>query len=192
MFAQLPLRMKSKLIFLDRDGVINWDPIGDYIKCPDDFKFLPGVAQGLELLHAAQFTIVVISNQAGVGDGVFSEEALAQVTQKFIDEAKKIGVPIRHIYYCLHGKSEGCRCRKPQTGLFEMAESDVGPVDKKKTYFVGDKASDIEAGKRYGLKTIFVMTGHGQNDFRKLKKEAYPDKICTDLKTAAEFVIKEA
>ena len=183
--------MAEKIIFLDRDGVINWDPIGDYIKHPDDFRFLEGSDKALKKFSNAGFKIVIISNQAGVGDGVFSEEDLKKVNDKFMDESKKIGVNIDHVYYCLHGKRAGCGCRKPETGLFEIAEKEIGNFKKTEAYYVGDKSSDIEAGKRFGLQAVFVLTGHGSNEKEKLKEEYYPDKILDNLNEAADFIISE-
>jgi D-glycero-D-manno-heptose 1,7-bisphosphate phosphatase len=181
--------MANKVIFLDRDGVINWDPIGDYIKKKEDFRFLSGVADALKKLNDNGYRIVVISNQAGVGDGVFSEDGLKEVNEKFKEEAKQAGAPIEDIFYCLHGKKAGCSCRKPEIGLFHQAEEAIGKFDKTQTYYVGDKASDIEAGMRYGLKAIFVLTGHGENEQQKLKKEFYPEKILKDLKEAVDYLI---
>lgn len=184
--------MKKKIIFLDRDGVINWDPIGDYIKKPEDFRFLDGVDAALKKLHDSGFEIVVISNQAGIGDGKFTEKDLNAVNEKFIKEAETAGAPIRYIYYCLHGKNAGCDCRKPEIGLFKLAERDIGEFDKSNTYYVGDKASDIEAGMRYGLKAVFVKTGHGENEQPKLKQEFYPEKILEDLKEAVDYITEKA
>ncbi len=184
--------MSKKIIFLDRDGVINWDPIGDYIKHPDDFRFLEGAAEGLKKLNDHNFEIVIISNQAGVGDGVFSEKDLDRVNKKFLEDANKIGVSIKHIYYCLHGKQAGCLCRKPEVGLFKQAETELGSFDKSKAFYVGDKSSDIEAGKKYGLRAVFVLTGHGENEFKKLKPEYYPDKTLADLNEAADYIISQS
>jgi D-glycero-D-manno-heptose 1,7-bisphosphate phosphatase len=179
----------TKVIFLDRDGVINWDPIGDYIKRPEDFRFLPNADKALRRLHDAGFMIAVISNQAGVGDGVFTEEDLKAVDEKFRKESEKAGAPIKHVFYCLHGKQAGCSCRKPETGLFHIAEEKIGSFDKSKTYYIGDKSSDIEAGMKYGLKAIFVLTGHGQAQKSKLKKEFYPEKILKDLDEAVDYIL---
>ena len=76
--------MKPKVVFIDRDGVINWDPIGDYIKRPEDFRFLPGVDKALKQLTDSGYKIIVVSNQAGIGDGVFTKNDLDAVKQKFL------------------------------------------------------------------------------------------------------------
>ncbi len=164
----------NKIIFVDRDGVINVDLIGDYIKTWNEFRFEEGALEALRLLSDQGYHIILISNQAGVGDGVFSESALKDVHSKMIKAMQKEGIKIRAAYYCLHGKDEGCKCRKPELGLFEDAVKGV-PFLKEKTYFVGDKKTDIEAGKRFGLKTAFVRTGHGKADELKLSASCRPE-----------------
>jgi histidinol-phosphate phosphatase family protein len=183
--------MKPKIVFIDRDGVINWDPIGDYIKDPKDFRFLPGVADALRRFTEAGYRIIVVSNQAGVGDGVFSKEGLDRVTEKFLAETEKAGSRIERVFYCLHGKKAGCSCRKPEVGLFHQAEEAVGPFDKAATYFIGDKITDMDAGRKFGLKTIFVLTGHGHLEEEKLRKGHLPTYIVPDLASAADLILRE-
>ena len=164
----------DKVIFLDRDGVINVDLLGDYIKHWDEFRFEEGALDALKKLTEAGYKIIVISNQAGIGDGIFAEDSLWQIHRRMLGELEKNGAQIYAAYYCLHGKESGCKCRKPETGLFEQAARTL-KFDREKTFFVGDKATDIEAGIRFGLKTIFVRTGHGKNDENKLAGSVTPD-----------------
>ncbi len=178
----------KKVIFIDRDGVINWDPIGDYITKWADFKFLDGVLEALQLLSQAHFAIVIISNQAGIGDGRYRKEDLDEITENMLTTMRTHGIEVAGVYYCLHGKNEGCDCRKPQVGLFKQAARDL-PFDPKETYFIGDKISDIEAGKRFHLKTILVLTGHGAAERKKLDEKMYPDHIATDLLSAVRFIL---
>ncbi len=171
-----------KVVFLDRDGVINRDPIGDYIKTWKQFQLLPGVMQGLQKLTRADFEIIIVSNQAGIGDGVYPKHALDDITRKMLALFKQNKVQIRGVYYCLHGKNAGCKCRKPEIGLFRRASKNLN-YQKARTFFVGDKVSDVLAGKRFGLKTAFLLTGHGKNDFLKLKSlKIKPDLITQNLK----------
>ena len=167
--------------------MINEDPIGDYIKSWEEFRFIPGAVSALKSLAKRGFEIVIVSNQAGVGDGAFDEAALRDITRKMLAQLKQSDVPIRNVYYCLHGKEDGCNCRKPKTGLFEQAARDI-VFDPKRTYFIGDKLTDIQAGKNFGMKTIFVLTGHRSYDRHKLKVGDQPEKIFPSLKEAAEFV----
>lgn len=171
---------ESKILFIDRDGVINVDPIGDYIKTWKDFRFETGVLKVLKKISDAGYELVIISNQAGIGDGIYPESALWDIHQNMLRVFSEQGIRVRGAYYCLHGKEEGCRCRKPQTGLFEKAASEIS-FNRAQTYFVGDKASDMEAGKRFGLKTIFVRTGHGRYDEPKLNASIQPDYLINNL-----------
>ena len=178
----------EKIIFIDRDGVINEDPIGDYVKQWRDFHFIDGALEALRRLRHANFAIVVISNQAGIGDGIFTKEALKETTEYMLKELKKGGVEIRGIYYCLHGKEENCECRKPKTGLLEQAAREI-KFKPKETFFIGDKVSDVQAGERFGLRTLFVLTGHGEKDRMRLNDAEYPERIFPSLKEAVDYIL---
>src|SRR3989338_5103344 len=138
---------KHKIVFIDRDGVINVDPIGDYIKSWDEFRFETGVLKALKAISDRGYDIIIISNQAGIGDGVYLEAALWDIHEKMMDEFKKNKIKIHSSQYCLHGKEEGCKCRKPEIGLFQKAVQNLD-YDPKTTFFIGDKATDVEAGRR--------------------------------------------
>ncbi len=176
-----------RIVFIDRDGVINVDPIGDYIKSWDDFHFEKGALSALKAIADAGFEIILISNQAGIGDGVYPESALWDIHNHMLDEFKKQGIRILSTHYCLHGKQAGCKCRKPETGLFEEATRNLN-YDPKKTFFIGDKATDVEAGKRFGLRTIFVRTGHGKYDEPKLTPALKPDFVVNALPDAVSLL----
>lgn len=179
---------ERKTIFIDRDGVINEDPIGDYVKRWEDFRFIPGVIQALKQLTDHDFEIVIISNQAGIGDGIYSKAALEEITEGMKKELNRNGVRLRGIYYCLHGKEENCDCRKPKTGLFRQATKDID-FNPSETFFIGDKVSDIQAGRDFGLRTLFVLTGHGTQDQFRLKEGERPEEIFSSLKEAVDYVI---
>jgi len=178
----------ERVIFIDRDGVINEDPIGDYVKRWKDFRFIPGAVSALKQLSDAGFKIVILSNQAGIGDGVYTELTLNEITRNMLSAMKEKGIEVSGIYYCLHGKKEGCACRKPKTGLFRQAANDH-TFDPTQTYFIGDKATDVLAGTRYGLRTLFVLTGHGEKDRPKLKETGEPEQIFPSISEAAEYAL---
>lgn len=178
----------EKVMFVDRDGVINVDLMG-YVEKPEDFKFEKGAIEALKKFYEAGYKIIVISNQAGVGDGVFTDKACWAVHQHMLAELAKEGVDIFSAHYCLHGKKAGCKCRKPETGLFKEAEKRI-QFDKSKTFFIGDKLTDIQAGKKHGLKTAFVRTGHGREDEHTLTKEWAPDLRADNLLAAANLILE--
>lgn len=179
----------EKIIFIDRDGVINVDLIGDYIKSWEEFRFEQGAVEGMKKLVQEGYSIVIISNQAGIGDGIFSEDALKEIHGNMIRELKEEGIPIRATFYCIHGKNAGCKCRKPETGLFEAAAKEIR-FERSETFLIGDKASDVEAGKRFGLKTIFVRTGHGRFDEAKLTGKLKPDHRAENLNEAVDWLLR--
>ncbi len=177
---------KNKVVFIDRDGVINVDPM-DYITRWEDFRFEKGALESLKKLTELGYEIIVISNQAGIGDGVYPEASLWDIHEKMLGEFRRHGIRIRSAHYCLHGKEAGCGCRKPETGLFEEAVRGL-EFDRSQTYFIGDKVSDVEAGKRFGLRTIFVRTGHGREDEAKLGGRNVPDHIVDALPDAVALL----
>ena len=179
----------KKIIFIDRDGVINVDPIGDYIKSWDTFRFEEGALKALKMIGLLGYEIIIISNQAGIGDREYPEDALWDIHKNMLREFEKEGVRIRSSHYCLHGKNAGCRCRKPETGLLEEAVKDIA-FDRSQTFFIGDKTSDMEAAQRFGLKKIFVRTGHGRDHESKLGENLKPDFIVENLQEAAEVLKK--
>lgn len=190
-FLELKSQHPKKIIFVDRDGVINEDLIGDYIKTWNNFRFIPGSIEALKKMSDKGYEIIIISNQAGIGDGVYAESALNDITNKMLHQLKEHQIQIKGIYYCLHGKDAGCECRKPKTGLFLQAARDV-QFNPSETYFIGDKATDVEAGKRFGLKTLFVLTGHGSIDQSKLVNGLKPEKILPSIKEAADYILSKA
>ena len=145
-------------IILDRDGTLNEEV--HYLHRTEDLRFLPTVIEALRLWNQAGFRVVVVTNQAGVARGYYSEE-----------DVRKLHEYIDRFYYCPHHPEYGvgcykkqCRCRKPDTGMFEQAERDEA-VDKNHSYMIGDKWIDIESGFRFGLTTALVGTGYGKEMF---------------------------
>jgi len=178
----------DRVVFIDRDGVINWDPIGNYIKRWKDFKFLPHVMSSLKKLSDLDYKIIIISNQAGIGDKQYPEHELKTITLNMLSAFERKKINIHAVHYCLHGKKEGCECRKPEIKLFKQASKSLKYL-KKKTYYIGDKATDMEAAKNFGLKRILVLTGHGKNDGKLLNRKNQPTKTVPGIKEAAEAII---
>lgn len=184
-----------KAIFLDRDGVINKYPgDNDYVKSWEEFHFLPKVKPALEKLTAAGCNIFIISNQAGVGRGVYSQASLDAITKNMLEEFKKCGIRIRGVYYCPHRPEDNCLCRKPKTGLIEAALAENGGRENlqlEDSYFIGDTIGDIEAGKRVGLKTILIFSGKEKPE-NKNKWQSLPDFTAQDLSEAVEKILYTA
>ncbi|MFA5389271.1 MAG: HAD family hydrolase [Candidatus Omnitrophota bacterium] len=179
-----------KAIFLDRDGVINKDPgFGDYIKSWKEFEFLPGAIDAIKLLNKNGYEIFVISNQAGVAKGLFSQEALNEITTNMLKEIEAKGGKIRWISYCTHATDAGCDCRKPNVGQIKKAIKGLD-INFKDTYFIGDSRLDVGAGKNAGFKTILLLTGK-EDPLDAQKWEHKPDFIKDNLMEAVKWVLKD-
>ena len=150
-------------VFLDRDGVIN--VAHGYVCSWDEFEFLPGVPAALRQLQSAGYVLVVVSNQSGIGRGLYTEADLAVLNRRvhrYLLEDH--GVEIAQFYHCPHHPTEAllkwrqpCHCRKPAPGMIEQACAELH-IDPGSSLMVGDKASDIEAGQAAGVRRLFRVT----------------------------------
>lgn len=187
------MKKTTKTIFIDRDGVINKDPGGwtkySYVTKWKDFHFLPGSKKAVKALNRAGYNIIVISNQAGVSKGFFTEKKLRFINKKMLGEIEKSGGKIKRTYYCIHQKDDNCGCRKPDTGLFRKAEKELG-VKAKGAYFIGDGVMDVEAGRKAGMRTVLLLSGKtALADLKGWKSK--PDLVFKDLNEAVNFILKE-
>lgn len=182
---------RSKFIFIDRDGVINKDPGGwtpySYVTEFKEFQFLPGALDALAKLNRAGYSVVVISNQAGVGKGHFTRKRLDEINQMMLSEVKRSGGLITESFYCIHRKEENCSCRKPKTGLLELAAKKYH-ITPKDTYFIGDSEVDMGAGRAMGIPTVFVLSGKSSMEEMKRFKDR-PDFIFNNLLEAVEWIL---
>jgi len=183
-----------KVIFLDRDGVINRYP-GDseYVKSWNEFYFLPEVKSALKKLNDNGFKIFVVSNQAGVSKGIYSQESLDLITKNMLSELGKYSIDIAGVYYCTHRQEDDCSCRKPKTGLIDMALAKLKQeglkIELSKSYFIGDTTRDIDTGKAAGLKTILVFCGKEKPE-NKDKWASPSDFTAQDLSEAVDIILK--
>lgn len=150
-----------KVVFLDRDGVINRRPKPHcYVTVWEEFDILPGVYEAICKLNKAGYYIVVVSNQRGIARGICSRKQIDSLHKKMLEDFKRKGAVIDKIYICPH--EEGvCSCRKPKPGLLYMAEAELWNekkerVDRNGSWMIGDSKSDMKAGQAYGVKTIWI------------------------------------
>jgi histidinol-phosphate phosphatase family protein len=179
-------------VFLDRDGVINQYP-GDfqYVKSWEEFSFLPGAEQALATLYKNGFKLFVVSNQAGVSKGIYTQTQLDKITRNML---VSLGGPyISGVYYCIHRDEDNCQCRKPKAGLVHQAITDTQAkgvvIDLKESFFVGDTIRDIQTGKSAGLRTILVFSGKEKPENKKTWPEQ-PDFTARDLSEAVGIILK--
>ena len=161
------VRGMTSAVFLDRDGVINVDH--GYVSTWERFEFLPGVPDALRALQDAGYLLIVVSNQSGIGRGYYCEadvESLNQVIAQHLGST--VGVTLSGFYHCPHHPTEAegefrrqCDCRKPAPGMIRQAVLDHG-IDLKTSLLVGDKDSDIEAGRAAGVARLFKVVDSPQ------------------------------
>lgn len=157
----------TSAVFLDRDGVINVDH--GYVSTWEQFEFLPGVPEALRELQDAGYLLIVVSNQSGIGRGYYSEADVASLNQAIAQHLEStVGVTLSGFYHCPHHPTEAegefrrqCDCRKPAPGMIRQAVLDHG-IDVKTSLLVGDKDSDIEAGRAAGVAGLFKVVDSPQ------------------------------
>lgn len=156
----------KKALFLDRDGVINKEK--NYLYKIEDFEFIDGVFETCKYFQEQGYLIIVITNQAGIARGKYSEDDFELLSSWMIEEFKKRDILISKIYHCPHHPdfSGECECRKPKPGMLLKAEKEFD-IDMEDSILVGDKNSDIEAGINAGIKhNYLISTGHQINQNR--------------------------
>jgi len=183
--------MKNPCVFLDKDGTLVEDI--PYNVDPGLIRLSAGAAEGLRLLHASGFRLIVISNQSGVALGRFPESALAGVRARLEELLADVGVPLAGFYYCPHHPqgqlpcyTQACLCRKPQPGLITRAAWDH-EIDLAGSWFVGDILDDVEAGHRAGCRTVLVDNGHETQWWRSPLR--WPHHVAASLADAALRII---
>ncbi len=177
-------------VFLDRDGVINRDS-SDYVKSWAEFTFLPGALDGLALLAENGFSVIVVTNQSGVGRGLIAPEALETMNRNLTEQARTAGGRITDILFCPHGPEAGCDCRKPLPGLLLKAR-DRHRIDLSRSWMVGDSERDLQCGANAGCGgRVLVLTGNGAAARDRLAgTAAAPSFIAEDLYAAAARIVQ--
>ena len=176
--------MVKKAVFLDRDGVI-LKPIiykkkSYAIRSLSDFKFLPGVIKSIRKLKKKGFLVFVVSNQPDIGHGIITKSFLNKVNKKI-----KLKTNIDAFATCPHRQNEKCSCRKPKPGMI-LSLAKRYKVYLKKSYMVGDRASDINAGKKAKCKTIFIDNKHEE------KKHHIQEATFKSLLFAVDHIISKS
>ncbi len=144
----------NKAIFLDRDGVLNFER--GYTHILEDFVILPDVIEVLQLLIEKGYLLVVVSNQSGIAKGLYLQIETELLHHYLVDEFNEHGISLAEIYYCIHHPDVGnCICRKPNSLFVEKALARFN-IDASQSYFIGDKERDTQAGEKAGVKGILI------------------------------------
>lgn len=147
-----------KIIFLDRDGVVNREI--KYLHKIEDFEFIEGVFTSCKYLQNLGYSIVIVTNQSGIGRGYYSIQDFDILNNWMLNEFKKQNISILDVLFCPHKPQDNCKCRKPRAGMLELAANKYS-IDKQKSWLIGDKETDIEAANNFGItNTILVESGH--------------------------------
>lgn len=154
-----------QLIILDRDGVINQDS-DDYIKSPAEWIPIEGSAAAIARLNGAGYSVVVATNQSGVGRGYYDTATLDAIHAKMRLHLAQAGARLAGIFYCPHTPEEGCDCRKPAPGLLDQISERFG-CSLAGVPMVGDSARDLEAGLVHAMRPVLVRTGKGERTLAK-------------------------
>ena len=178
-----------KLIILDRDGTINEDSL-EYIKSPQEWQPLPGALEAIARLNHAGWRVVVASNQSGLGRGLFDVATLNAMHAKLHTRLAAVGGRVDAIFYCPHAPDDKCRCRKPESGLFEQIGERYG-VELKNVPTVGDTARDLVAGAAVGCEPHLVLTGKGAALSGQALPADFPKgtRVHVDLGAFADFLL---
>ena len=148
-----------KVVFLDRDGVINKDK--GYVYRTKDFEFVETIFTSLRYLNNKGFNLIIITNQSGIGRGYYKEQDFKHVNDWMLQKFNANDVTILDVSHCPHKPKDNCTCRKPKTGMLEAANDKYG-IDKINSWMIGDKESDIEAALNFGItNTILIKNDCG-------------------------------
>ncbi len=191
---RLSERQPRSAVFLDRDGSLNTEV--DHLRSPDQLQILPGVAEAIRRLNRDGRLAVVVTNQPVLARGEITVPELDRIHARLDWQLGAGGAYLDRIYYCPHHPDHGfegevvelkipCDCRKPATGLIDEACQDLG-INRSVSWMVGDTTSDLEAGRRSGMKTILVETGYAGCD---AKYPVRPDYVCATLTAAIDWIL---
>ena len=181
-------------VFIDRDGTIS-EEIG-YVNHLSRYQVYSWTAEAIRNFNEAGLKVVVVTNQAGVARGYFTEDLLKKVHEKLVEEMTVAGARFDAIYYCPHHPSVGeppyrqsCNCRKPKTGMLERAVAEFG-IDLRQSFVIGDRYGDIELAHNAGARSVFVLSGYGlgEYEYQRHNWKHQPEWIAKDLLEASKLV----
>jgi D-glycero-D-manno-heptose 1,7-bisphosphate phosphatase len=190
--------MKQRAVFIDRDGTIS-EEVG-YINHVSRFRLFPYAPAAIKHLNENGWLAIVITNQAGVARGYFSEDTIQAVHDAMTNELKSNGAQLDAVYYCAHHPSVGeppyrfdCDCRKPKPGLILRAAKNFD-IDLKKSWMVGDRYSDVELARNAGVKSMFVLSGYGRGEWEHQRASwaEQPDLVAEDLLEAVRLIVSSS
>jgi len=179
---------ERRAVFLDRDGTIVADPPPGYLHEPGKVRLLPGAAEAIHRLNAAGLLVITVSNQSGIARGLYTVAAYAAVQRRLGELLAAHGAHLDGAYFCPHHPdvTGPCECRKPGTKLFRDAAAALG-IDLTRSWFVGDRLSDVEPAATLGGRGLLVATGKGGG--RGEGQQVGGVRLAADLSAAAALIV---
>lgn len=173
-----------KAIFLDRDGTINAGiPKYERVDSIDKVEILPNSVKGLAKLAELDYAIFFVTNQAGLAEGLISQDDFDAINNEVIKQTASSGIVVTKTYVCPHGEGSTCNCRKPKPGLLLQAAEEYG-IDLSESWMIGDRLTDIHTGINAGTKTVLVQTGS-------IMEAPEATFVAADLLEAAEYIANQ-
>src|SRR5512145_1749179 len=191
------MEKKFRAVFLDREGTLN-EEVG-YLDSAGKLQMIPEAFEAVRRINESGMKAVVVTNQAGVAKGLFSEKFVRDVNDRIQGLFIEYGAQIDRFYYCPHHPSEGvdpyrkiCDCRKPEPGLLQQAAQDLD-IDLARSYMIGDHLRDVETARRVGAKGILVTTGHGADQLKTsgITAANQPDYVAKNILEAVDWILKD-
>ena len=173
---------------IDRDGVINEDS-GEFIKSVAEWRPIRGSLEAIAALHRGGWKVTVVTNQSGVGRGLYDEATLGEIHEHMRERVRAAGGELAGVYYCPHLPDAGCDCRKPKPGMFRALERDL-KVSVVGAPYIGDRISDVEAAEAVGALPMLVRTGTGAATAAMLAGRRV--RVFDDLAAAARSLLDDA
>jgi D-glycero-D-manno-heptose 1,7-bisphosphate phosphatase len=178
-------RRYDRVVFLDRDGVINTEPPDPgWVLRWKDFRFAHGALDALRRLHGHGFTVAVVTNQSCVGRGLTTREKVDHINARMVEAVAAAGGEIAGVYVCPHIDGDFCPCRKPKPGLLDQAARELS-LDPSRAFLVGDSETDIRAGQARGCTTLLVRAPRSPPP-----EEIQPDYTVADLREAVDVMLR--
>jgi D-glycero-D-manno-heptose 1,7-bisphosphate phosphatase len=173
---------QRKAVFLDRDGTLIEEV--NFLSSVDELRIFPFTFEAVKLLKDSGFLFIVVTNQSGIGRGIYDEAAMNAIHKELQTQLEGM---IDAFYFCPHLPCDGCSCRKPGLGMIESAVKDFA-IDLSSSWMIGDKKIDVETGRNAGSRTAMVMTGYGRSHANQL--ESTPDVLAENLLDAVREALR--
>jgi D-glycero-D-manno-heptose 1,7-bisphosphate phosphatase len=173
---------QRKAVFLDRDGTLIEEV--NFLSSVDELRLFPYTFEAVKLLKDAGFLVIVVTNQSGIGRGIYDEAAMNAIHDEMQLQLEGM---IDAFYFCPHLPCDGCSCRKPSLGMLESAVKDFA-IDLSNSWMIGDKKIDVETGVKAGSRTALVMTGYGRSHAKQL--DTTPDVLAENLLDAVREALR--